>query len=139
VHAYVCDFPSNLLKDQPRVIALPHLGASTREAEDNCAVMVANQVREFLENGNIINSVNFPEVFMSRSEGHRIGIANANVPNMVGQISTAMADAKLNIIDMLNKSRADLAYTLIDVDQPLPAAVLDKIRAIGGVLAVRVL
>ncbi len=139
VHAYVCDFPSNLLKGQPRVIALPHLGASTGEAEDNCAVMVAEQVRDFLENGNISNSVNFPEVMMSRTDGHRVAISNANVPNMVGQISTAMADAKLNIIDMLNKSRGDLAYTLIDVDQTLPEAVLNKIRGIAGVLAVRVL
>lgn len=139
VHAYVCDFPSNLLKNQPRVIALPHLGASTNEAEDNCAVMVADQVREFLENGDISNSVNFPDVMMPRTEGNRVAIANANVPNMVGQISTAMADAKLNIIDMLNKSRGDLAYTLIDVDQALPEAVLDKIRRIEGVLAVRVL
>jgi len=139
VHAYVCDFPSNLLKGQPRVIALPHLGASTGEAEDNCAVMVADQVRDFLENGNIVNSVNFPEVVMPRSEGQRVAIANANVPNMVGQISTAMADAKLNIIDMLNKSRGDLAYTLIDVDQTLPEAVLNKIRGISGVLAVRML
>ena len=139
VHAYVCDFPSNALKDNPRVIALPHLGASTKEAEDNCAVMVVDQVREFLENGNITNSVNFPEVLMTRTEGHRIAIANANVPNMVGQISTAMADAKLNIVDMLNKSRGDLAYTLIDVDQSLPETVMDKIRRIEGVLAVRVL
>jgi len=139
VHAYVCDFPSNALKGRSRVIALPHLGASTKEAEDNCAVMVADQVREFLENGNISNSVNFPEVMMARTEGNRVAIANANVPNMVGQISTAMADAKLNIIDMLNKSRGDLAYTLIDVDQPLPETVLDKIRCIEGVLTVRVL
>lgn len=139
LNAYVCDFPSTALKGNPRAIALPHLGASTKEAEDNCAVMVADQVREFLENGNITNSVNFPEVRMNRTEGHRIAIANANVPNMVGQISTAMADAKLNIIDMLNKSRGDLAYTLIDVDRPLPEAVLDKIKGIEGVLAVRVL
>jgi len=139
VHAYVCDFPSNQLKGNPRVIALPHLGASTKEAEDNCAVMVADQVRDFLENGNIVNSVNFPEAILPRSEGLRITIANANVPNMVGQISTAMANEKLNIIDMLNKSRGDLAYTLIDVDQTIPEAVLDKIRNIAGVLAVRVL
>jgi D-3-phosphoglycerate dehydrogenase len=139
VHAYVCDFPSNLLKNQSRVIALPHLGASTNEAEDNCAVMVADQVREFLEDGNISNSVNFPEVMMPRTEGHRVAISNANVPNMVGQISTAMADAKLNIIDMLNKSRGDLAYTLIDVNQAVPETVLDKVRSIEGVLAVRVL
>jgi len=139
VHAYVCDFPSNALKDNPRVIALPHLGASTKEAEDNCAVMVVDQVREFLENGNITNSVNFPEVLMTRTEGHRIAIANANVPNMVGQISTAMADAKLNIVDMLNKSRGELAYTLTDVEQPVPAEVLKDIESIDGVLAVRTL
>jgi D-3-phosphoglycerate dehydrogenase len=139
VHAYICDFPSNLLNHQPRVIALPHLGASTNEAEDNCAVMVADQVREFLENGNITNSVNFPEVIMPRNEGHRIAIANANVPNMVGQISTAMAEAKLNIVDMINKSRGDLAYTMIDVDQTLPETVLSRIKGIEGVLAVRIL
>jgi len=139
VHAYVCDFPSNMSKNQPRVIALPHLGASTNEAEDNCAVMVAEEVREFLENGNITNSVNFPEVIMPHREGYRIAIANANVPNMVGQISTAMAEAKLNIIDMINKSRGDLAYTMIDVDRSLPEAVLNRIQGIAGVLTMRVL
>jgi D-3-phosphoglycerate dehydrogenase len=112
VYAYVCDFPSNLLKKHERVIALPHLGASTAEAEDNCAIMVADEVSDYLENGNVTNSVNFPDVNMVRSEGYRIGIVNSNVPNMVGQISTAMADAGLNIIDMLNKSKGDLAYTL---------------------------
>ena len=137
VYAYVCDFPSNLLKNHERVITLPHLGASTQEAEDNCAIMVADQVREYLENGNVVNSVNFPEVVMPRSEGHRIGIVNSNVPNMVGQISTAMASAGLNIIDMLNKSRGELAYTLADVDQPVPESVLKAIEAIDGVLAVR--
>ena len=139
VHAYVCDFPTQLLKNNPRVIALPHLGASTKEAEDNCAVMVADQLREFLENGNITNSVNFPDVVMPRSEGYRIAIANANVPNMVGQISTAMAGAGLNIIDMLNKSKGEVAYTLIDVHQPVPAAVMERIAKITGVLAVRAL
>ncbi len=138
VHAYICDFPSRLSKSHPRVIALPHLGASTKEAEDNCAVMVAEQVREFLEHGNVTHSVNFPEVMMPRSEGARIAIANANVPNMVGQISTAMADADLNIIDMLNKSKGELAYTLIDVNQPVTDAVLERIRSIEGVLSVRV-
>lgn len=138
VYAYVCDFPSNLLKTHPRVIALPHLGASTTEAEDNCAIMVAEQVRDYLENGNIRNSVNFPEVIMPRAEGgHRIGVVNANVPNMVGQISTAMAKAGLNIIDMLNKSRGDLAYTLIDVDQAVPESMIDEICAIEGVLNIR--
>lgn len=139
LHAYVCDFPNNVLKASNRVIALPHLGASTVEAEDNCAVMVADQVREFLEHGNIVNSVNFPEVEMPRTEGHRIAIANSNVPNMVGQISTAMAKAGLNIVDMINKSKADVAYTLADVNKPLPEAVVNQIRAIDGVLSVCVL
>jgi D-3-phosphoglycerate dehydrogenase len=139
VYAYVCDFPSNLLKQHERVIALPHLGASTQEAEDNCAIMVAEQVREYLEHGNVVNSVNFPSVVMPRSEGHRIAVVNANVPNMVGQISTAMAKSGLNIIDMLNKSRGELAYTLADLDQPVPAEVLKDIEGIDGVLAVRAL
>lgn len=139
VYAYICDFPSNLLKNHERVITLPHLGASTGEAEDNCAIMVAEQVRDYLENGNVVNSVNFPEVVMPRTEGYRIGIVNSNVPNMVGQISTALAEANLNIIDMLNKSRDDLAYTLADVDKEVPQGVLDKIAGIIGVLAVRVM
>lgn len=137
VYAYVCDFPTNLLKKHNRVITLPHLGASTAEAEDNCAIMVADQVRDYLENGNIKNSVNFPEVIMPRTEGYRIAIVNSNVPNMVGQISTAMAEAGLNIIDMLNKSKGELAYTLADVDKEIPQTVLDKIADIDGVLAVR--
>lgn len=137
VYAYVCDFPSNLLKDNPRVIALPHLGASTQEAEDNCAVMVAEEVREYLEHGSIRNSVNFPEVFMPRTNGFRLAVVNFNVPNMVGQVSTALAEDGLNIIDMLNKSRADLAYTLVDVDQPISDTVLENIKDIDGVLAVR--
>jgi len=137
VHAYICDFPSNLLNNHPRVIALPHLGASTAEAEDNCAIMVADQVRNYLENGNIVNSVNFPTVEMERADGCRIGIVNSNVPNMVGQISTTMANAGLNIVDMLNKSKGDLAYTLIDVNQPVPDSVVKQIAGIKGVLAVR--
>jgi D-3-phosphoglycerate dehydrogenase len=137
VYGYVCDFPSNLLKNHDRVIALPHLGASTVEAEDNCAIMVADQVKSYLEEGNIINSVNFPEVVMPYTEGCRIGIVNSNVPNMVGQISTAMANAGLNIVDMLNKSRGDLAYTLTDVDKQVPEEVINAISKIDGVLAVR--
>lgn len=139
VYAYVCDFPSNLFSDNKRVIALPHLGASTAEAEDNCAVMVAEQVRDFLENGNIHNSVNFPEVMMPRTEGQRIAIANANVPNMVGQISTAMARAGINIIDLINKSRGDYAYTLADIEGKIPDGVVQEIAKIGGVLSVRTL
>ncbi len=139
VYAYVSDFTSNLLKNHQRVITLPHLGASTAEAEDNCAIMVAEQVSDFLENGNILNSVNFPEVVMPRAEnGFRIGIANANVPNMVGQFSTILADAGLNIIDLLNKSRGELAYTLADVDKQIPDDVINRISNIVGVSKVLV-
>jgi len=136
---YVCDFPSARLQGHAHVIALPHLGASTREAEDNCAVMVADQVREYLENGNILNAVNFPDVVMARESPYRVGIANANVPNMLGQISTAMANAGLNIHNMLNKSRAQMAYTLVDVDSPVPIAVVRALEGIQGVLMVRYL
>ena len=137
VYAYVCDFPTNLLMKHERVITLPHLGASTVEAEDNCAIMVAEQVRNYLEDGNITNSVNFPEVNMPRSQGFRIAVVNSNVPNMVGQITTALADGGLNIVDMLNKSRGDIAYTLVDVDNEVPDTLLDAVRTIDGVLAVR--
>lgn len=136
---YVCDFPHPALLRHPRVIALPHLGASTREAEENCAVMVVEQLRDFLEHGNVRNAVNFPNVHMSRGTAWRVAIANANVPNMLGQISTAMAQAGLNIHNMVNKSRGDMAYTLVDVDSPIQEGVLDAIRAIEGVLAVRYL
>lgn len=140
VYAYVCDFPTNLLKNHPRVITLPHLGASTEEAEDNCAVMVAEQVRDYLENGNVRNSVNFPEVVMGRTEGaYRLAVVNANVPNMLGQISSDLAKAGLNIIDMLNRSKGGLAYTLMDVDKKVAQSTVDEIAAIDGVLAVRVI
>lgn len=139
VHAYVCDFPNNLIKDHPRVIALPHLGASTREAEENCAIMVADQVMGYLLNGDIRNSVNFPEVIAPRESDYRMVIANANVPNMLGQISTAMANAKLNIHDMVNRSRGELAYTVVDVDSAIPASVKDEISAIDGVTMVRII
>ena len=134
---YVCDFPTRAVKDHPRVVALPHLGASTGEAEENVAIMVADTLRDFLEHGNVRNSVNFPESVLPRVGGNRIAIANDNVPNMVGQISTCLADAKLNIADLLNKSRGDLAYTLIDTDAPVPGDVLAHLRAIPGVLAAR--
>ncbi len=136
---YVCDFPSAKLAKSERVIALPHLGASTREAEDNCAVMVVDQIRDYLEHGNIRHSVNFPDVLMARESPYRLSIANSNVPNMVSQISTAVADAGLNIHNMINKSRDDLAYTLVDVDSPVPSKVIDAINKIAGVLTVRYL
>ncbi len=136
---YVCDFPARALLGHPGVIALPHLGASTREAEDNCAIMVVDQLRDYLEHGNVQNAVNFPDVVMPREAPFRVGIANANVPNMLGQISTAMADAGLNIHTMLNKSKGEMAYTLVDVDSAVPAAVVERIASIKGVLAVRYL
>ncbi|MDH3380276.1 MAG: phosphoglycerate dehydrogenase [Gammaproteobacteria bacterium] len=137
--AYVTDFPSNNTKGRSGVIALPHLGASTQEAEDNCAVMVAEQLRDFLENGNIRNSVNFPDVSLSRGSPHRLVVANANVPNMLGQISTAMAESNLNIHDMINQSRNELAYTVVDTDSPIPAKTVERVRAIDGVMMARVL
>lgn len=138
VKSYVCDFPTNLLKQHPNVITLPHLGASTKEAEDNCAVMVANQVRDYLENGNITNSVNFPEVKMLRTESdYRIAITNMNEPNMVAQISTDIGKNGLNILDMLNKSKGNLAYTLIDLDKEVSDEVMQNLKNIKGVLSVR--
>ena len=136
---YVCDFPGAALHGKPGVVALPHLGASTREAEENCAVMVVDQLRDYLENGNVVNAVNFPQVSMPRESAFRVAIANANVPNMLGQISTAMAQAGLNIHNMVNKSRGGMAYTLVDVDSPVTPEVQAGIAAIGGVLAVRYL
>jgi D-3-phosphoglycerate dehydrogenase len=138
LHAYICDFPTNVLKDHPKVVTLPHLGASTGEAEENCAVMAAETLRDFLENGNIRNSVNFPEAVLSRApNASRLAIANSNVPNMVGQISTCLATAGLNIADLLNKSRGEYAYTLIDADGAVPEGVVGRIKSIDGVLSAR--
>ncbi len=137
VKTYLCDFPSPALLAEPGMVALPHLGASTAEAEENCAVMVADQLREFLDHGTIANAVNFPNVEMARESAHRIAIANANVPNMLGQISTTMADAGLNIHNMVNKSRGEMAYTLVDVDSPIVPEVVRRLAAIDGVLAAR--
>ncbi|HZT54577.1 MAG TPA: phosphoglycerate dehydrogenase, partial [Burkholderiaceae bacterium] len=134
---YACDFPSPAANAHPQVLALPHLGASTAEAEENCAIMVVDQLRDYLEHGNVVNAVNFPAVSMARESAYRVAIANANVPNMLGQISTAMATAGLNIHNMVNKSRGEMAYTLVDVDSPVAPHVLDAIRAIDGVLSVR--
>ncbi len=139
LRTYVCDFPAQKLLGHPQVISLPHLGASTGEAEDNCAVMVADQLRDFLENGNICNAVNFADVVMSRESVYRVAIVNANVPNMLGQISTTMAKSGLNIHNMLNKSRGELAYTLVDVDSAVPDSLVAELAAINGVLAVRYL
>ncbi|MCH8334908.1 MAG: phosphoglycerate dehydrogenase [Proteobacteria bacterium] len=137
LHAFVTDFPTPELIAHPKVIALPHLGASTAEAEENCAIMVAENVKDFLENGNVRYSVNFPETIMPRNGTYRITIANANVPNMVGQITTCLAEAGLNIEDLLNKSRGELAYTLVDLDAPVPDDTVIALSAIEGVLTLR--
>jgi D-3-phosphoglycerate dehydrogenase len=136
---YVCDFPVYGLADNDKVIALPHLGASTTEAEENCAAMVSANVRDYLENGNIKNSVNFPDAYMPRDNAYRITVANANVPNMVGQISTCLANANLNIADLLNKSQGDIAYTVVDLDAEVPAEIVEQLRNIKGVLSLRYL
>jgi D-3-phosphoglycerate dehydrogenase len=139
VGRYVSDFPEADLLGNPRVIALPHLGASTGEAEENCAVMVVDQLRDFLEHGNIRHSVNFPETRMARSGTARICIANQNRPNMIGQLSHVLGDGGVNIAQMHNASRADLAYTLVDADSPVPDSLVAAISAIDGILSVRVI
>jgi D-3-phosphoglycerate dehydrogenase len=137
--SYVTDFPTRELLDHPSVICLPHLGASTLEAEENCAVMVADNVRDFLENGNVTRSVNFPETVLQRTRPHRVGIPHLNVPNMVAQILTALAAQQINIADMLNHSRGELSYTLLDLDAPASDDTIARIRGIEGVLSARVL
>jgi D-3-phosphoglycerate dehydrogenase len=137
LRGYVTDFPCAQFRGVPGVLALPHLGASTEEAEENCALMVVDQLREFLEQGTIRNAVNFPSVEMARESPHRIAITNANVPNMLGQISTTMAQAGLNIHNMVNKSRGEMAYTLVDLDSAAAPEVIQRIAGIPGVLAVR--
>ncbi len=127
------------LLGNPRVIALPHLGASTGEAEENCALMVVDQLRDFLENGNVRNSVNFPETRMARTGTARICIANQNRPNMIGQLSHVLGEAGVNIAQMHNASRGDIAYTLIDVDTPVTDSLVSGIAAIDGILSVRVI
>ncbi|HEX7053326.1 MAG TPA: phosphoglycerate dehydrogenase [Burkholderiales bacterium] len=136
---YVTDFPAAALLGHPRVIALPHLGASTAEAEDNSAVMVVDQLRDYLEHGNLQNAVNFPDAQMAREAPYRLAIANANVPDMLGRISHTLGKRKINIHNMLNKSKGDMAYTLVDTDSPVEEAVIDELRHTEGVLAVRYL
>lgn len=138
-YAYISDFPSNLTKSHPRCVTLPHLGASTEEAEDNCAVMVAEQLRDYLENGNIRNSVNFPSVNLPRKGAARIAVVNINRPDMVGQISHVMGGADINIVHMVNESRGNIAYTMMDVDGEVGQPMVSAIEAIDGVLNVRVL
>jgi D-3-phosphoglycerate dehydrogenase / 2-oxoglutarate reductase len=139
--SYVCDFPSNTLKGNPRVLALPHLGASTNEAEDNCAVMAAQELRDYLENGNITNSVNFPEAQLHAKEDgeSRLAIASDNGPDTVAKLTGAISTAGMALRHMVHKSRGDLDYTLIDVPAPVPADIAGKLRALPGVRSVRVI
>ena len=139
VGGYVTDFPDDDLLDVPNVIAIPHLGASTPEAEDNCAVMAVEQVRDFLESGNVKNSVNFPACALPVMGRNRIVVANANVPNMVGQITTVLAADKINIADMMNKSAGDFAYNIIDIDGEVAEAQVEKLRKIEGVITARLI
>jgi D-3-phosphoglycerate dehydrogenase len=136
---YVTDFPSAALIGRPGVIALPHLGASTGEAEDNSAVMVVDQLREYLEHGNLQNAVNFPDAQLAREAPYRLAIANANVPDMLGRISHCLGKRKINIHNMLNKSKGEMAYTLVDTDSPVPAPALEELSGLSGVLTVRYL
>ncbi|MGA2507417.1 MAG: phosphoglycerate dehydrogenase [Chitinispirillaceae bacterium] len=139
IAAYVTDFPDEELLKIDGVVAFPHLGASTPEAEDNCAVMAVNQLRDFLENGNIKNAVNLPDCDMGPAPvgGTRIIIANKNVPNMVGQVTTVLASEKINIADMINRGRGDLAYNIIDIDGKAGDTVMKKLKGIEGVIMVR--
>jgi len=136
---YVTDFPSAALLEQPGVIALPHLGASTGEAEDNSAVMVVDELRDYLEHGNLQNAVNFPDAAMAREAPYRLAIANANVPDMLGRMSHTLGKRKINIHNMLNKSKGEMAYTLVDTDTAVPAEVIAELEALHGVLTVRYL
>jgi D-3-phosphoglycerate dehydrogenase len=136
---YVCDFPSEELLSNENVIAIPHLGASTSEAEDNCAVMIANQISDYLINGNIVNSVNFPTCHLEKTGDFRLAIINENKPNMVGQITAKLAEFNLNISEMINKGRGDIAYTLVDVSGSKVEGLEDAIKGIEGVLSFRVI
>lgn len=137
---YVCDFPEPALLNQAKVIALPHIGASTEESEENCAVMAANQLIDYLENGNITNSVNFPGISMSRTPGTaRISFCNDNVSGVLGQVLSVLADSKVNVVDMINKSRGELAFNIIDVETAPGEAVISAIEAVGHVIRVRVI
>jgi D-3-phosphoglycerate dehydrogenase len=139
LRSYVTDFATRKLLDHPKVLCFPHLGASTAEAEENCAIMVADNVREFLENGNVTRSVNFPEAVLQRTRPHRIAIPHANVPNMVAQILNALAAQNLNIADLLNHSRDDISYTIVDLDAAANESTLARIRGIAGILSTRVM
>ena len=137
--AYIADFPTPALIGRPDVILMPHIGASTDEAEDNCAIMAADQIKDFLENGNIKNSVNFPSLYLERTAGCRLAVTNTNVPKMLGSVLSVLADANINVADMLNKSRGDLAYNLIDMESCPDEAALAQLRSLEGIVNVRLI
>ena len=137
---YVCDFPEPVLLGHAKIIAMPHIGASTEESEDNCAVMAANQLVDYLENGNIVNSVNFPKITMERSRGtSRITFSNDNVSGVLGHVLSVLADNKVNVVDNVNKSRGELAFNIMDVERVPGNAVIDAIKAVDHVIRVRVI
>ena len=134
---YVSDFPNDVLHHHPRTITLPHLGASTQEAQDNCAAMISQQIHDYLIDGTIKHSVNFPSVSLKRRDGFRISISNKNIPNMVAQISSVLSQSDINILEMINQSRDGIAYNLIDIDQSIQPHQLEALHAIEGVLRIR--
>ena len=139
IAGYICDFPTPELLGKENVIAMPHIGASTAEAEENCAVMAANQLMDFIENGNIHNSVNFPPTKLSRNGGNRLTFSNQNVPKVLGSVLSVLADFDLNVVDMVNKSRNEVAYNIIDIEGELSSQITEKIQAVEGVIKVRVI
>ena len=139
IAGYISDFPAPALLGRKDVILMPHIGASTEEAEENCAVMAADQLKDFLENGNIYNSVNYPPTKMSRNGGSRMTFTNSNVPKVLGQVLSVLADANLNVVDMVNKSRGEIAYNIIDIEGDIDEAVIDKVASIDGVMRVRLI
>jgi D-3-phosphoglycerate dehydrogenase len=139
VSCYVTDFPTEDILGVDGIIPIPHLGASTIESEENCAIMAVNQIKDYLENGNIRNSVNFPKCYLTKKEdGQRITVSNRNVPNMISELTSILAKHNINISDMLNKSRGDIAYNIIDVNNKITDSVIDELKTIEGVIAVRV-
>ena len=139
ISGYISDFPAPALLGRKDVILMPHIGASTEEAEENCAVMAADQLKDFLENGNIYNSVNYPPTKMSRNGGSRMTFTNSNVPKVLGQVLSVLADANLNVVDMVNKSRGEIAYNIIDIEGDIGEAVIDKVASVDGVMRVRLI
>ncbi|CAI8397600.1 MAG: D-3-phosphoglycerate dehydrogenase [Porticoccaceae bacterium UBA1117] len=139
ISGYISDFPAPALLGRKDVILMPHIGASTEEAEENCAVMAADQLKDFLENGNIYNSVNYPPTKMSRNGGSRMTFTNSNVPKVLGQVLSVLADANLNVVDMVNKSRGEIAYNIIDIEGNIDEAVIGKVASVDGVMRVRLI